>query len=98
MVAGVPRLAGARVIAQALQATALAAVSWLAIFASLVHIGCMTKAKAILVAKTAAVAALGAILPMLPTLLGDTPGPLGSAISAVVTAVAFLLRPVPEAK
>lgn len=58
----------------------------------------MSKERAVYVAKLACAGALGAILPMLPELLGAVPGPWGPVISAAVTALAFALKPTPAAK
>ncbi len=85
-------------IAQALIATVGCASAWVVILSIAAHTRMMTKDRAVFVAKLACAGALGAVLPMLPELLGAVPGPWGSVISAAVTALALALNAKPAAK
>jgi len=78
-------------IARAVLTAVACAGAWVAILGAMVQTGVMSKEHASMVGKTALAAALGAILPMLPGVLGDSAwGPL---VSAVLTAIVLHLAP-----
>ena len=82
-----------RMIARALLASFACVLGWTCVY----YVSSYDKpmqAKLLVALKTAAAAALGAVLPMLPGILADSPA-LAPLVSAVVTAIVLHLRPAP---
>lgn len=78
--------------ARALACAPACAGAWVVILSVAAYTGVMSKEKALLVAKLAAAGALGAVLPMIPEMIGAAPAPWASLVSAAATALALWLK------